>query len=414
MKEIISIICDPDQNEEVLQQIALGIDRNQWIQLTSSANQANAIPKIKLPEGPGFIINSGGSIGGPHQCLLPCSHLDKSDFSTGSFLKDQGLHPQECQIFNSLPINHVSGLMPWWRSRCWGANYKAINPKLMRNPKRLEEITCSAIKEQNTVRVTSLVPTQLSRLLKEPAGIRWLQSFYVIWIGGSLLPHTLAATARKFKIRLAPCYGATETTAMVTAQSPDDFLLGLNNYGNALVDIELRLGANSRLEVKTSRLALGSLINGGLQPIANQEGWWTSGDIAELVGNDMRMQLKIIGRADTAINSGGEIVYPESLREKLLDAAHKAQIPIEEILLIPISDDEWGKRLVALVRLSSTKTNINLSRLFYELKALIQKWPSYEKPISWHNCPELKTNSVGKWDLSKWSLWVDKKIDLNK
>ena len=67
----------------------------------------------------------------------------------------------------------------------------------------------------------SLVPTQLQRLLGDPAGISWLQGFAVIWVGGAALAPELAETARRARLRLSPCYGSTETGAMVTALPPD-------------------------------------------------------------------------------------------------------------------------------------------------------------------------------------------------
>ena len=414
MKELISIICDPNKTEEVLNQIIYAIQKGKWMQLITPTSQEEIIPIEKLPAGPGFIVNSGGSTGGAHQCLLPCSHLDKSAFASGEWLKAQGVNTRDCQIFNSLPLNHISGLMLWWRSRYWGAQYISINPKLMRNPKKLEKITNSLIEEKTAANITSLVPTQLERLLKHSSGIRWLQSFSLIWIGGSLLSEKLASTARKFHIRLAPCYGATETTAMVTAQKPENFLSGVNTYGNPLVDIELRLNTNKRLEIKTSRLAAGAFINGEFHQIGNNEGWWASGDIAELVDNHIGRQLKVIGRIDTAINSGGETVYPESLQEKLLNATQAAQMPIEEILLVAISDNEWGQRLVALVRTYGQKESINISKLFFDLKELVRRWPPFERPLSWYHCPELKRNRLGKWELSKWKLWIEDNIELSK
>ena len=48
----------------------------------------------------------------------------------------------------------------------------------------------------------------------------------VIWVGGASLPEDLAAASRAMGLKLAPCYGATETAAMVTAQRPRDFLTG--------------------------------------------------------------------------------------------------------------------------------------------------------------------------------------------
>ena len=90
----------------------------------------------------------------------------------------------------------------------------------------------------------SLVPTQLGRLLADPSGIDWLQRFSVIWVGGAALPAVLADQARQVGIRLAPCYGATETAAMVAALPPERFLQGVASCGTPLMDVALRLAAD--------------------------------------------------------------------------------------------------------------------------------------------------------------------------
>jgi O-succinylbenzoic acid--CoA ligase len=68
-------------------------------------------------------------------------------------------------------------------------------------------------------------------LINNPDGLRWLQSLDIIWIGGSMLPKDLADKARRKSIKLAPCYGTTETVAMVTCLSPKDFLKGSDSVG---------------------------------------------------------------------------------------------------------------------------------------------------------------------------------------
>jgi len=403
MKGLRSIICDPEKPQNTLKQINHGINEKAWMQLISKKDQAIIIRKAKLPLGPGVIINSGGSTGRHRQCLIPCSHLDQSALASAHWIKTQGLDPKNCQILNSLPLHHISGLMAWWRSRCWQSKYISIPPSLMRNPNSLEQ-RCRDIGE--AVKITSLVPTQVSRLLKESAGIRWLQSFSIIWLGGSLLADNLASAARSLDIRLAPCYGATETTAMIAVQSPKDFLIGNSNYSNLLEDIEVQLGTNNRLEVKTSRLAKAEIIDDKYEKVTNNEGWWESGDAAELIINNFDKKLRVIGRIDTAINSGGETVFPEILEIRLLNLALQKGIPIEEFLLVPIDHEEWGQRFIALVRFSHERENSDEAKLLLSLQKLAKSWPSCEQPISWHKCPDLKRNAAGKWDLKRWKSWL--------
>ena len=102
----------------------------------------------------------------------------------------------------------------------------------------------------------SLVPTQLRRLLADPYGRSWLGEMAVIWVGGAALPTDLADQSRDLGIRLAPCYGATETAAMVTAQAPLDFLDGTGGCGRPLDGVRLRLNQQGALAVHCDRLAV--------------------------------------------------------------------------------------------------------------------------------------------------------------
>jgi len=58
---------------------------------------------------------------------------------------------------------------------------------------------------------TSLVSTQLARLLAIPAGVRLLQSMQVVLVGGGPFPATLKRRCTNLHIRAIATYGATET-----------------------------------------------------------------------------------------------------------------------------------------------------------------------------------------------------------
>ena len=97
-----------------------GLDRGGWLPLSPPGQNKPMVPESLLPEGDGVLVASGGSSGGRQVCLQPWSHLDQSAAATASWLQGIGLDPSETLLLNPLPLHHVSGLMPWWRSRCWG------------------------------------------------------------------------------------------------------------------------------------------------------------------------------------------------------------------------------------------------------------------------------------------------------
>ena len=60
-------------------------------------------------------------------------------------------------------------------------------------------------------RYTSLVPTQLLRLLDDPVGLDALRTFDAVLLGGAAAPAPLLARARAAGVRIHTTYGMSET-----------------------------------------------------------------------------------------------------------------------------------------------------------------------------------------------------------
>ena len=358
-----------------------------------------ALPALADPDwGAAVVLGSGGSSGGRRWCLQPLSHLQAAAAATAAWLGGLGIDPGRCQLFNPLPLQHVSGLMPLVRAHCWGAQLVWLPPALLRDPARLlRERPPSA----DAPALLSLVPTQLQRLLEQPEGVAWLQRFALIWVGGSALPAAAARSCRAAGIRLSPCYGSTETAAMVAALAPDRFLAGESGCGEALPHAQLRLQPGSgALEIRATSLALGHLEGGHLQPLPLQQGWWCSGDRATFGAAGM----ELLGRLDGAIHSGAETVFPEQVEQRLCALALAAQLPLAELLLLAEPDALWGERLVGLLR---PQPGADPQRLSQALAALAAQLPPSQRPRRWLVCLELERSPLGKWQRQRWRHWLE-------
>ncbi|MFN9659577.1 MAG: AMP-binding protein [Cyanobacteriota bacterium] len=353
-------------------------------------------PELGL-HGPAVVVGSGGSSGGRRWCLQPLARLEASAAATGEWLRGVGIEPSTTLVVNPLPWHHVSGLMPWLRARQWGAEHGWLAPGQLRQPQTLAGALPSP---RGRPALLSLVPTQLHRLLADAAGVRWLREFAVIWVGGAPLAPEEVARSRAAGLRLAPCYGSTETGSMVTALAPEGFLAGREGCGPPLPHARLRIAApTSAVEVCATSLSPGHLEGGRLLPLARTGPWWRSGDRGRLDPSG----LIVLGRLDGAAHSGGETVFPEEVEQALLRLAARRTLPVAALLLVPRPDREWGQRLVALVR---PRGQGEAESLLASLKALALALPPAQRPQEWRLCPALEPNALGKWERSRWADWL--------
>jgi O-succinylbenzoic acid--CoA ligase len=286
--------------------------------------------------------------------------------------------------------------MPWLRCQLWEAEHRWLAPAQLRQPQDLS----LPRPPSGGAALLSLVPTQLHRLLDDSAGVHWLQAFQVIWVGGAPLAEEDVARSRAAGLRLAPCYGSSETASMVTALAPEAFLAGQGGCGPPLPHAQLRIAPESgAVEVRATSLSPGHLERGRLCPLATVEGWWRSGDRGRLDAGG----LTLLGRLDGAVHSGGETVFPEQVELVLQRLASQQGLPLAALLLVARPDPEWGQRLVGLVRGEGGGDG---DALLAALKGLASQLPPHQRPRQWWHCPELAPNAMGKWERQHWQEWL--------
>ena len=131
-----------------------------------------------------------------------------------------------------------------------------------------------------------------------------------------------------------------------------------------------------------------------LQGLADQNGWWRSGDSA-ILGESLR----ILGRLDGAILSGGETVFPEQLEARLMQQVVEAGLHPVQVLLLSEKDLIWGESLVALV--GSPDESVVAA-----LATFAESWLPAERPKVWMSCPNLQRSAEGKWRRDEWRDWL--------
>jgi O-succinylbenzoic acid--CoA ligase len=192
--------------------------------------------------------------------------------------------------------------------------------------------------------VISLVPTQLLRLLGQPPVVEWLRAARAILLGGAAPPPGLLKQARELGLPIALAYGLTETAAVVAAQLPADFLAGQPSVATPLPHAQLWVADDVRdpcLPDTPGRVWIeaDSLFRGYF-PTRRELGPFAADDDGQL---DRQGRLRILGRRDRLIITGGEKVDP-----RLVEEAVRATGLVEDVLVAGAPDPEWGERVVAI------------------------------------------------------------------
>ncbi len=382
MKNKIHTIEVENNETQSVEKIIKKIRENKIIYVKNKFYADEDVLDTITENAPAIILNSSGSSGKPRKCIHHLDNLKLSATTSGKWLKEQGFELQNCLIFNTLPLNHISGLMPIFRSQTWGCDCINISPNLIKKTRELLLFTIKSKKNKKHL-ITSLVPTQLKRLLAEKDGINWLKIFDLIWVGGASITRETAEKCIQEQIKLAPCYGSTETAAMVTSLKPKEFLMGFENVGEILPDTKIRINEQGLIELKSARIGIEIIDSSKTKNFKNKNGWWQTGDLGEINQINNSLYLKFIGRIDNAFNSGGEIVFPEVIVSRLNDFIIKENIPINRCNISRVPDKFWGNKIRIIVEFKELTNHKNIESSLKILKKFSQSWPKHEKPEKW-------------------------------
>ena len=269
------------------------------------------------------------------------------------------------------PPWHVSGLMPAIRARVTGGSHHVIDGRFDEQA-ALPSVAFPAA----GTKIISLVPAQLSRLLARADGEAWLRIYDVILLGGSSMPTPLLAEIRSRRLPVFLTYGSTETAAACALCPPEKIWAGESVRGTALPGVTF--ARNSEGVVTIASPALGI----GLWPDAPLESPWASGDRGEVAPDG---SVKVSGRADRVIITGGEKVDPARVEQVLL-----ATGLVKEALVLGMVDARWGEVVTACV--------IGPASAESALRLACEQLEPSARPRRYVFVPSMPTNASGKPD----------------
>ena len=252
-----------------------------------------------------------------------------------------------------LPAHHVAGLQILIRSLMAATAPVIVDTSTGFSPAALAEALRSArhsaaptadpaAGSAATRLYISLVPTQLVRVLREPAASRVLTAADAVLLGGAAVDPALLARARRAGIRVVTTYGMSETGG------------GCVYDGRPLDGVELSI-QNPDAEGAGRILISGPVLaEGYLQP-ADRAPDDAGGSFLKSAGKRVLAtsdrgrlrsdgRLEVLGRLDDVIITGGVKVEPRTVEEALtgLDT-------VAEACAVGLPDTQWGSVVVAAV-----------------------------------------------------------------
>ena len=284
---------------------------------------------LDAADPPPLVVETSGSTGVPKRVLLSRRAVLASVAATARRLGSEGRWALR------LPASYVAGVQVITRSLVAGHE--------------------PVIEGWGEARFTSLVPTQLHRMLDSPADVEALAAMDVVLLGGGPIDPALRQRSGAAGIRVVATYGMAETCG------------GCVYDGRALDGVAVALGADGRVRLGGPTLFDGYDGDPAGTAAALVGGWFLTSDAGHL---DEDGRLHVLGRLDDVVVSGGVNVPTPAVAARL-----REHPDIGDAAVVGVRDEEWGNRVVAFVVASPGSTAVDLGTA--------RDWVAAAHPRSW-------------------------------
>jgi len=290
-----------------------------------------------------LLIATSGSTGTPKEIGITSAALLASARASNKYLK-----ASKGQTWSLLlPLTHIAGINVLVRSI---------------------ELESEPIDLRNHVGAyphadfTAIVPTQLFNALNGDADLlSHLKNAQAVLVGGAALSEELRSQAIASGVNIITTYGMSETCG------------GCVYSGEALDGVNFELTENQRIKISGAVLA----------DVEKENGWYLTQDLGKIVDG----KLKVIGRADDVIISGGENISLSAIESEL-----NKKYPQLLVAAFATSDSKWGQALHVAVQTQDESVKAQISQ------ALVTAMGNHAKPKSVILLDKLPEIGVGKID----------------
>ncbi len=340
---------------------------------------------------------TGGTTGGPKAVMVTHGSLTAA---VQNIIGARGMGPGDVML-NVRPAWPIAAIVVL-------AHLAAGGTVLM--AEKFEPTTFMELLETHRVAATSLVPTQLARVMSETDPRSYdLSQLRAIDVGAAAIPPELFTRVLDvFGPRVGIIYGLTEAS-WSCYQPPSAFAVGaeqrarrMRNVGRAPFGVEvvvrsqegtpLACGEEGEITIRGSHVARGYWRRPEADAAAFRNGWFHTGDLGSI---DAEGYVSITGRIKELIRTGGKSVVPAEV-----EAALRAHPTIADAAVLGLPDAEWGEIVAAAVVLHANGVANDTSHGTPTERQLIdwcrERLSSFKKPRRIFFLSEIPRSHYGK------------------
>ena len=309
------------------------------------------------------VMSTSGTTGQPKGAMLTAAALRASADATHHRLGGPG------HWLLALPAHHIAGLQVLVRSVIADNTPVAVSPKF-----ETAEVADAVSGMGPGRRYASLVALQLDKAMADATARAALAELDAVLIGGGPMPARIAESAAAAGITVVRTYGMSETAG------------GCVYDGAPLDGVQVRVGPDGRIALGGATLAKGYRNPPDRDPFA-EPGWFITDDVGALDSSGI---LRVLGRIDDAISTGGLTVFPQ-----LVEAVLAAHPRVVDCAVFGLPDERLGQRVAAAVVAAADYTAPTLDELRTHVKAMLDATAA---PREVHIVEELPRRGIGKID----------------
>ena len=324
------------------------------------------------------VMFTSGTSGRPKAAALSWGNLQGAARASNEALCAPGVGRWQL----TLPMYHVGGLEIFFRSLLNDTPfvlYDHVDPAaLLADAARYG---CTHV---------SVVDKMLQDLLAVPEGQEALASYECVLLGGAAPNINTLAVAKNRGVRVFVSYGMTETCSHI-AEAPlvdyDGTLVPMPAYEVMVVDPDD--AGFGQLGVRGPGV-FGGYLNAAAAFTA--DGFFLTGDRVRVRNG----RVQVAERTTDMFVSGGENIYPEEIRSKIL-----ALDGVTDAYVFGAPNDQWGRRPVAFVeeRERAAAPDADLVALAHEIRlSLNARLAKIYQPDAIIVLPEFPRSGIGKTD----------------